>query len=137
MLLDHDFVVAPKPKLIPSVIDDMKLVKSKDLTNDAVIYSGATYIDIRSAKHSEDMMRVHSLPELQRAFKLSDMKRKKARIVTVDGAPDENLRYEKTINCSIKYFVENSLDVFFLATNAPGRTHSIVSSAGWLNSAKK
>ena len=41
-------------------------------------------------------------------------------IVTIDGGPDENLRYEKTINCSIKYFVENGLDAFFLATNTPG-----------------
>ena len=41
-------------------------------------------------------------------------------IVTVDGGPDKNPRYEKTINCSIKYFVENGLDAFFLATNAPG-----------------
>ena len=45
-LPDHDFVVAPKHKLTPSVIDDMKLVKSKDLTNDPVTYSGATYIGI-------------------------------------------------------------------------------------------
>ena len=29
---------------------------------------------------------------------------------------------KKTINCSIKYFVENGLDAFFLATNAPGRS---------------
>ena len=26
------------------------------------------------------------------------------------------------MNCSIKYFVENGLDAFFLATNAPGRS---------------
>ena len=45
-LPDHGFVVAPKHKLIPSVIGDMKLVKSKDLTNDAVTNSGATYIGI-------------------------------------------------------------------------------------------
>ena len=43
-------------------------------------------------------------------------------IVTVDGDPDENPRYEKTINCSIKYYVENGLDAFFLATNAAGRS---------------
>ena len=69
-LPNHDFVVAAKSKLIPSVIVDMKFVKSKDLTNDVVTYSGATYIGIRSAKHSasstfahfEDMMRVRSLP---------------------------------------------------------------------------
>ena len=71
MLPDHEFVVAPKHKLIPSVIDDMNLAKSKDLTNDAVTYSGATYIGIRRAKHSassafahfHNMMRVPSLPE--------------------------------------------------------------------------
>ena len=32
-LPDYDFIVAPKHKVIPSVIGDMKLVKNKDLTN--------------------------------------------------------------------------------------------------------
>ena len=72
----HDFVVAPKHKLIPSTIGDMKLVKNKDLTIDAVTYSGATYIGIRSAKYSassafahfQDMIRVRSLPEFARSF---------------------------------------------------------------------
>ena len=50
------------------------------------------------------------------------MKRKKVMVVTVDGGPDKNPRYEKTINCSVNYFVENSLDVTFLATNAPDRS---------------
>ena len=49
---DHDFVVGSKHKLIPSVISDMKVVKGKDLTNDAARYSSSTYIAIRSAKHS-------------------------------------------------------------------------------------
>ena len=43
-------------------------------------------------------------------------------IVTVDGDPDENPRYEKTMNYSIKYFVQNGLDAIFLAINAPSRT---------------
>ena len=42
--------------------------------------------------------------------------------ITVDGGPDENPRYGKTINCSIRYFAENGLDAFFLVTNAPGRS---------------
>ena len=129
-LPDHDFVVAPKHKLILSVIGDMKLVKSKDLTNDAVTYSGATYISIRSAKHSassvfahfQNMMRVRSLPEFATSCQTDRHEEKKVMIVTVDGGPDENPRYEKTINCSIKYFVENGLDAFFLATNYPGRS---------------
>ena len=41
-------------------------------------------------------------------------------IVTIDGDPDENPRYEKAINCVIKHFVENDINAFFLATNAPG-----------------
>ena len=127
-LPNHDFIVAPKPKLIPSVIGDMKLVKSKDLTNDVVTYSGATYIGITSAKHSasstfahfQGMMRVHSLPEFATSFQTDRHEEKKVMIFTVDGGPDENPRHEKTINCSIKYFVGNGLDAFFLAANAPG-----------------
>ena len=129
-LPDHEFVVAPKHKLIPSVIGDMKLVKNKDLANDAVTYSGATYIGIRSVKHSassafthfQDTMRVCSLPEFATSFQTDRHEEKKVMIVTIDGGPDENLRYEKTINCSIKYFVENGLDAFFLATNASVRS---------------
>ena len=127
-LPDHDFVVASKHKFIPSVIGDMKLAKSKDLTNDAVTYSGATYKGIRSAKHSassafahfQDMVRVRSLSEFAMSFQTSRHEEKKVIFVTVDGGPDENLRYEKTINCSIKYFLENGLDAFFLATNSGG-----------------
>ena len=43
-------------------------------------------------------------------------------ILTVDGGPDENPRYQKTINCAIDYFSSYDLDAFFLATNAPGRS---------------
>ena len=52
MLPDHDFFEAPKHKLTPSVIGDLKLVRSKDLTKDAVTYSGGTSIGARSDKHS-------------------------------------------------------------------------------------
>ena len=108
----------------------MKSVKSKDLTNDAVTYSSAPSIGIRCAKHSawsafahfQDMMRVGSLPEFATSFKTDGNEEKKVMIVTFDGGPDENPRYEKTINGSIKYFVENSLDAFFLKTNSPGRS---------------
>ena len=57
ILTDHDFAVAPKHKLIPS--GDIKLVKNKYLTNDAVNYSGATYVAIRSAKHSASSAFAH------------------------------------------------------------------------------
>ena len=102
-LPDHDFVVAPKHKLIPFVIGDMKFVKSKDLTNDVVTYSGATYIGIRIAKHSvssafahfQDMISVRFLPDSATTFRNDRHEEKKVMIVTVDGGPDENPRYEK------------------------------------------
>ena len=75
------------------------------------------------------MNNVRSLPEFASSFQTDKQEEKKVMIVTVDGGPDENPRYEKTINCSIKDFVEHDLDAFFLATNAPGR--SALLSVGW------
>ena len=129
-LPDHDFVVGSRHKLISSVVGDMKVVKSKHLTNDGVTYSGATYIAIRSAKHSgsstfhhlQDMNRARSLPEFTKSFQNQQSKEKKVMIVTVDGGPDENPRYSNTISCAIEYFCEHDLDAYFLATNAPGRS---------------
>ena len=40
-------------------------------------------------------------------------------LAAVDGGPDENLRYTKTM---IDYFLIQDLDAFFWATNAPGRS---------------
>ena len=72
--------------LIPSVTGDMKLVKSKDLTNDAVTYSSAAYIGIRSTNHSassvlahfQDMIRVRSLPEFATSFQTDRHEEKKS-----------------------------------------------------------
>ena len=105
------------------------MVKSSDLTSNALTYSGPTYVAIRSAKHTgssayshlQDMKRIRSLPEFAESFKLDETK-KKVMIVTVDGGPDENPRYQKTISSAIKYFEEHDLDALFVATNAPGRS---------------
>jgi len=43
-------------------------------------------------------------------------------MVTVDGGPDENPRYDKVICVAIHHFPENDLDAMILATNAPGRS---------------
>ena len=40
----------------------------------------------------------------------------------MDGGPDENPHYQKTIECAIDYFSENDLDALFLAANAPGKS---------------
>lgn len=42
--------------------------------------------------------------------------------VTIDGGPDENLRYTSTINCANDYFDEHNLDAYSVATNVPGQS---------------
>ncbi|CAB3979549.1 Hypothetical predicted protein [Paramuricea clavata] len=128
-LSDHDFVVAKSHKLIPSVIAAMK-VKENCIGEQGVTYSGPTYVGIRSAKHTsssayaylKDMNRVCELSEFKESLFTSDGISKPIMMVTVDGGPDENPRYKKTIKCSISYFLQHDLDAFYLATNAPGRS---------------
>ena len=108
----------------------MKLVKSKDLTNDVVSYSGPTYITIRNAKHSDSsafhhlcvMNRAHPFPEFTKSFQNQHSREKKVMIVRVDGGPDENPRNSNTINCAIEYFCGHNLDAYFVATNGLGRS---------------
>ena len=128
-LSDHDFVVAPQHKLIPSVIAAIGIKKNSISELTGVTYSGPTYVAIRSAKHSSstaeqhliDMKRVSSLPEFQEDMFTNGL-HKPIMILTVDGGPDENPRYIKTIICAIDYFCSNNLDALFVATNAPGRS---------------
>ena len=56
-------------------------------------------------------------------------------IVMVDEGPDENVRYIKTIECAIDYFLSQDLGAFFLATNAPSRS-VFNQNAKWLNLVK-
>ena len=108
----------------------LRVVKSKDFTNDVVSYTGTTYIAIRSAKladssafhHLRDLNKVRSLPKLIDSFQDKSSKEKKVMIVTVDGGLDENPRYANTINCAIDYLNEHDLDAYFVITNAPARS---------------
>lgn len=43
-------------------------------------------------------------------------------IISVDGGPDENPRYEKVIHHSIDHFKKYNFDAFYVVTNAPGRS---------------
>ena len=67
------------------------------------------------------MKMIRSLPEFAESFNFDETE-KKVMIVTVDGGPGENPRYQKTIASAIEYFEEYQLDALFLATNAPGRS---------------
>ena len=88
-------------KLIPSVIDDMQ-IKEKIFSEEAVTYSGPTYVGIRSAKHTWSNA-YHHLQDMKLSCPWKSFK-EVCRMVTVDGGPDENPRYKKTIECAIDYF---------------------------------
>lgn len=97
---------------------------------EAVTYSGPTYIAIRSAKHDSSTATSHAL-DLENLFKLENFKSlvynennevKPVLILSVDGGPDENPRYQKVISHAISSFLKYDLDGFFIFTNAPGRS---------------
>eukprot|EP00731_Ephydatia_muelleri_P018367 Em0011g407a len=60
-LPDHDWVVAGRHKLIPSVIAGIKIEENSLGMQDAVGYSGPTYIAIRSGKHCSSTAYAHGL----------------------------------------------------------------------------
>ena len=112
-LPDHDFVVAAGHKLLPSVIGEM-VVKKKCFSGDAVTYSGAAYVAIRSGKHScstayhhlQDMKGIRSVPEFESSFFIDGVVRqsKPVMIFTVDRGPDEKnpvMRRQSTVQLTI------------------------------------
>lgn len=99
-LPDHDWVVAEKHKLIPSVYAFINVEPGKHGDQKAVTYSGPTYITIRSGKHcsstafghAKDFDRLMECGEFQ-SFCMGDDGRRKAVVIIIsDGGPDENPR---------------------------------------------
>jgi len=129
-LPDHDWVVADRHKLIPSVYAAI-VIKEKGMGRpEAVTYSGPTYVAIRSGKHSSSTASTHSADlntlldiEAFGSLAKNDVGAvKPILIVTVDGGADENPRYTKVITWAVHHFKEMDLDALFVATNAPGRS---------------
>ena len=130
-LPDHDWVVAAQHKLIPSVYAGIVVQPNGLGKPEAISYSGPTYIAIRSGKHSSstayahalDFERLLQLPEFDTITKYGpDKVVKPVIVITVDGGPDENPRYQKVIETAVHHFVQKNLDAYFIATNAPGRS---------------
>lgn len=82
---------------------------------------------IRSGKHSSSTAYAHALDFdrfysrflswiISKSFGANKVV-KPIFIVTVDGDPDENPRYQKVIEIAIHHFVKYDLDAFFVATN--------------------
>jgi len=130
-LPDHDWVVAAKHKLIPSVYAGITIKRDGLGKTDAVTYSGPTYIAVRSGKHASSTAYAHGL-DFQRLLDIKEFDSitrdpntnmvKPIVVFSVDGGPDENPRYQKVIEIGIHHFVKNNLDALFIMTNAPGRS---------------
>jgi hypothetical protein len=125
-LPDHDWVVAPKHKLIPSVYAALTFDTREKLT-----YSGPTYIAIRSGKHDSSTAQSHavdfrSLLQLPAMKCVSCVKDSSSVLPIViifsDGGPDENPRYPKTMIQAVNHFKNFDLDCLFISTNASGHS---------------
>ena len=98
--------------------------------NNDVGYSGPTYIAIRSAKHdrsdanshTNDFDRLIGLKEFEKSARDYTGQVKPIVIITVDGGPDENPRFPKTLIAAIRKFRKYNLDVLFVLTHAPGQS---------------
>ncbi|CAF2616168.1 unnamed protein product, partial [Rotaria sp. Silwood2] len=124
-LPDHDWTVAPRHQLIPSVYAACFLSDDGD-----VGYSGPTYIAIRSAKHdfssaqthASDFDRLVGLKEFEKVAHDETGQVKPILIITVDGGPDENPRFPKTLVASVIKFKKYNLDALFILTHTPGQS---------------
>jgi len=112
-LPDHDWVIAERHKLIPSVYAAIKVDRDHFGQRTAVGYSGPTYIAIRSGKHDSstaashavDLDTVFGLDEFQKFIKTPAGEMKPVVIMSVDGGPDENPRYAKVITLVMPLFL--------------------------------
>ncbi|KAF6018422.1 hypothetical protein EB796_023278 [Bugula neritina] len=129
-LPDHDWVIAQKHKLIPSVYAVCQIKPNMIGQENAVTYSGPTYITIRSGKHDTNSAYSHGLDfnqmieldEMKNAVKTVDGIVKPVLIFSTDGGPDENPHYPKVLKVAAHHFKNHNLDAVFCVTNAPGRS---------------
>lgn len=99
-LPDHDWVVAERHKLIPSVYGAMQIKSNKMGDLSAVTYSGPTFIAVRSGKHCTSSALSHARDfnvllndaDFVEFARDEDGNVKPIVIIIVDGGPDENPR---------------------------------------------
>ncbi|XP_017475728.1 PREDICTED: uncharacterized protein LOC108365992 [Rhagoletis zephyria] len=129
-LPDHDWMIAARHKLIPSVYAACVIQNGEIGRPEAVTYSGPSYIAIRSGKHSSSTASTHAfdfeklitLTQFRNVIKDNCGRVKPVIFVSSDGGPDENPRYPKVVAHAIHHFQKHDLDAIFIFTNAPGRS---------------
>ncbi|CAG8605912.1 34232_t:CDS:2 [Racocetra persica] len=131
-LLDHDWVVAERHKLIPSVYAVLDVQEGKYGHADAVTYSGPTFIRIHSSKHDSSTMYSHrkdfddlmNEKQLRNYTTTTNEQPKPVVVLLNDSGPDENPRYRKTIQMMIKHFDKYDLDTIIVACFASHQSAS-------------
>ena len=126
-LPDHDFVNAMNHKLTPSVYFACEIRTTSSKVAPEIFYSGPTYIAIHSGKHDSstayshcrDFDHVLKLEEFQSIVK-SDGEVKPVATIFLDGGPDENRRFPKTLDVAVQHFNKHKFDVLLISTHAPG-----------------
>ena len=126
---DHDYVVAEKHKLVPSVTgfrtienDDKYAAKSG-----TVKYGGETYVAIRSGKHSVADAWTHGI-DILRCFELDQFKEtlffngkvKPILFWESDGAADEGAKNERFKKIWMSIFKDFDLDLLCHYNSPPG-----------------
>ncbi|CAG8626371.1 10680_t:CDS:2 [Dentiscutata erythropus] len=103
-LPDHNWVVAERHKLIPSVYAILNVEEDKYENSKAVTYLGPTFIRVCSGKHDSSTAYSHGkdFDELMVEEKLHDYTKidgqpKSVIVILSDGGPNKNPRYKKTI----------------------------------------
>ena len=103
-------------------------IKERTLPGDADIFRR----NIHSSSYHElqDIGDIRLLNEFDNSFQNDEGEYKNVMVVTVDGGPDENPRYSKTIECTIDYFKTFDLDALFIARNILRRSLAVRKSYG-------
>ena len=114
-LLDHDFVIAPRHKLIPSVY----AVCNINPNDGSMTYSGPTFVRVRSGKHDSSTAFSH-LYDMKELFESEAIPKKPILLISTDGAQDEAPRFPKSLKNAVFLFKMLGLDVYIHATNAAG-----------------
>ena len=125
---DHDFVKACKHKLTPPAYSACEIKPPSSRADPEITYSGPTYIVIRSGKYDSstaytdgrDFDHLLGIKEFDKVVKHENAV-KPIDMFFLDGGPDENPRFPKTLDVAIQqHFKKYNRDALLISTLAPG-----------------
>ncbi|CAG8719325.1 3843_t:CDS:2, partial [Ambispora leptoticha] len=121
-LPDHDWIVAERHKLIPSVYAILDVQEGKYGRAEAVIYSGPTFIRIHSGKYDSNTAYSHGKDfndlmneEKLHSYTITNEQPKPVVVLLSDGGLNENPRYRKMVQMMIEHFDTYDPDTIIVA----------------------